>query len=105
MIVRIRFHSGPKVSRGGRKNGHVALAAAALLTPGVLSAAALGFWRVGADMGVAGHFAIENGPFSHWQAWLAVAAVGQIMVVGLNRYGAVSGKRAAAKQSDAFLNS
>ena len=87
MIVRIRFQSGPKVTQARRKNRHVALALAALLTPALLTVAALGFWRIASDLGVAGAFAIKQGLFSHWQVWFAAAVAIQFVIVVLNRYG------------------
>lgn len=87
MLVRIRFHSGPTVTRVRRKNRHVALAVASLLTPAMLAALALGFWRLAADLGLAAPFAIQNGLFSHWQVWLAVGALLQFTASMLNRYG------------------
>lgn len=59
---------------------------AALLSPLALMAAVLGIWRICADMGIAGEFAIPDGPLSHWQVWLALAAILQTMAVVLDRY-------------------
>jgi hypothetical protein len=87
MVVRIRFPRGPRFNRARRKNRHVALAAASLLNPAVLTALALGLWKLAADLRVAGQFAIGEGVFSHWQVWLGIAALVQIAVIVLNRYG------------------
>lgn len=87
MVVKIRFQYGPRVSRRGRKNRHLALAAAALLTPAALTACALALWRLAADLHVAGQFAIADGLFSHWQVWFAVAILIQLIAIFLNRYG------------------
>lgn len=87
MVVRIRFHNGPRLRRRERKNQHVALATAALLTPAALTAFALGLWRLAADLRIAGQFAIADGLFSHWQVWLAVGALIQCVSIVLNRYG------------------
>lgn len=87
MIVRIRLHTGPKVKLARRKNRHVALAAAALITPAALVAGCLGFWRLAADLNLAGRFAISEGLFSHWQVWLGCAAVLESIAILLNRYG------------------
>ena len=107
MVVKIRFWSGPTVSRAGRKNRHVALAAASLLTPLVLATLALGLWKLAADLRVAGQFAIAEGLFSHWQVWLAAAGLIEFAVVILNRYG--HGQRllrgSAPKPEKALLDS
>src|SRR5712692_1082688 len=87
MRVTIRLRLGPKVKRKRRKNRHVALACAALLTPGALTACVLGFWRLGADLGATGQFPIAKGFFSHWQVWLGFAAAIQVLSFALNRYG------------------
>jgi hypothetical protein len=86
MRVRIRFPEGPLVERRRGKNRHVAAGAAALLSPAAVVAAVLGVWRIAADIGLAGAFAITEGLFSHWQVWLAVAAVLQLLSILLNRY-------------------
>ena len=75
------------MKKEGRKNRHLALAVVTLLTPGVLTAAALGAWKLAADLRLAGQFAIADGLFSHWQVWLAVAGILQLSVIALTRYG------------------
>jgi hypothetical protein len=50
-----------------------AYAASVFLTPLAVLALALGIWRLIADLGWAEQFAIENGIFSHWQVWIAIA--------------------------------
>ena len=87
MLVRIRLSSGARVRHKRRKNQHVALAMASLLTPGALMACALAFWRLAADLKAAGQFPIPDGLFSHWQVWLTLAASLQFCATQLNRYG------------------
>ncbi len=87
MRIRIRFSEGPRVERRQGKNRHVAAGAGALLSPAAVMAAVLGVWRIGSDVGLAGAFAISDGFFSHWQVWLALAALLQLLAVVLNRYG------------------
>ena len=87
MVVRIRFSSGRRVERKGRKNQRVALAFSALLTPAALMATALGLWRVAADLNWTGAFAISSGFFSHWQVWIAGGGLLQLASHLLNRYG------------------
>lgn len=64
-----------------------AFALAALLTPAALMAAVLACWRLAADLNWTREFAISTGPFSHWQVWIAMAAILQIAASKLNRYG------------------
>ena len=70
-----------------RKNRHVALALASLLTPAAVMACALAFWRLAADLKVTNQFPITDGFFSHWQVWISGATVLQLVALVLNRYG------------------
>lgn len=87
MLVRIRLQRGPTPQLKKRRNRHLALASAALLTPAAVTALVLSLWRLGADLGFAGAFAIHTGILSHWQVWLAISVVIQFLAVLLNRYG------------------
>src|ERR1700689_3876439 len=87
MVVRIQLSSGARVRQKRRKNQHVALALASLLTPAAVMACVLTLWRLAADLNVTGQFPITNGLFSHWQVWLTVAAALQFSAIVLNRYG------------------
>ncbi|HUA22169.1 MAG TPA: hypothetical protein VMB25_25670 [Bryobacteraceae bacterium] len=87
MLVRIRLSSGPRVRQKRRKNRHIALALASLLTPGAVMAFVLACWRLAADLSLTGQFPITNGLFSHWQVWMAGASVIQFCALVLNRYG------------------
>jgi hypothetical protein len=87
MRVKIRLNHGPQLRPKNRKNQHVALALASLLTPVAVTACVMAFWRLVADFKSTGAFPISSGLFSHWQVWLAGAAVLQIGSILLNRYG------------------
>ncbi len=87
MVVRIRLGSGTRVRQERRKNQHLALALAALLTPAAVMAFVLAFWRLAADLNATGQFPITGGLFSHWQVWIAVATLLQFGAILLNRYG------------------
>ena len=87
MRVRIRLSRGTKVRQKRRKNKHVALALASLLTPAAVMACVLAFWRLSADLKVTSQFPITDGLFSHWQVWVSAATVLQLCAVVLNRYG------------------
>jgi len=65
----------------------MALALGALLPLPALTAAVLGVWRIAADLKLAGSFAIPDGFFSHWQVWMALAALLEACAFALNRYG------------------
>src|SRR5271165_5761174 len=86
MMVRIKLRHGPPIQRKVGKNRQVASAIGTLLMPAVLMAYVLGIWRLASDLGMAGAFTI-TGLFSHWQVWLAVAALLHIGSSSLNRYG------------------
>src|SRR5580704_12376817 len=87
MIVRIRFSNGSKVRRNHRKNQHLALGLAALLTPVAVMAIVLALWRLSADLRATAQFPISVGIFSHWQVWLTGAAILEFVAIALNRYG------------------
>jgi hypothetical protein len=87
MVVRIRFGKGQRVARKRRKNRRLAMAFASFLTPASVMAAALGVWGLAEGPNWTSHFAISNGIFSHWQVWLAFAALLQTGSHYLNRYG------------------
>jgi hypothetical protein len=105
MVVRLRFPNAATVkpsvsSPGAAGRGPAALAFAALLTPAVITALALGFWKLAADLGAAGQFAIQTGLFSHWQVWFAVAALVQFSVSVLNRMGSATQRAEAIRNSE-----
>ena len=85
-MVRIKLSQGPPIQRKTGKNRQVASAIGTLLMPAVLMAYVLGIWRLASDLGMAGEFAI-SGIFSHWQVWIALAALMHIASASLNRYG------------------
>jgi hypothetical protein len=87
MVVRIRLGHGAKVRQKPRKNQHVALALAALLTPAAVMTCVLAFWRLAADLSFTAQFPISEGFFSHWQVWLTLAVGLQFGATVLNRYG------------------
>ena len=87
MVVKIRLSYGSQVRHKPRKNQHVALAMASLLTPAAVMACVLVFWRLAADVNVTAQFPITNGLFSHWQVWLALGSSLQFCATLLNRYG------------------
>jgi hypothetical protein len=93
MVVKVRFARGPMVSRRKGKNSRIATLAASLLTMVSLSCAALGLWRVGADLDWAGGFVFSEGFLSHWQVWIGAAVAVQYGAWRLTRYAARVGKQ------------
>jgi hypothetical protein len=55
------------------------------LTPFAVMEAALGLWRLGADLGWTGPFFVEDGVLSRWQVWIALAAFTQAASVFLRK--------------------
>lgn len=86
MIVKIRVGQGRKIRRQGIRNQRAAITAAVLLTPFSVLAFALGGWRLAADLQWTSRFAIDQGPFSHWQVWIALSFCLQAGAALLNRY-------------------
>ena len=86
MMVRIKLQHGRPIQRKVGKNRQVASAIGTLMMPAVLMAYILGVWRLASDLGMAGAFTI-SGLFSHWQVWIAMAALLHIASASLNRYG------------------
>ncbi len=107
MVVRIRLGSGTKVRQRRRKNRHIALALASLLTPAAVMACVLACWRLAADINATGQFPITEGLFSHWQVWIACATVLQFCALLLNRYGKKEPllQESIAKQEQKLANS
>jgi hypothetical protein len=87
MLVRIRLGRQPMPAVKRVRNRRIALAIAALLSPGALAALVLAIWRLGADLNWTGTFAIPSGLFSHWQVWMGTAVLLQVCSLALNRYG------------------
>ena len=92
MVVRIRLGVGARLQKKQRKNRHVALALAALITPVAVMASVLALWRLAADLKFTGDFPIAQGLFSHWQVWTVTGAALQFCAILLNRYGKPDGR-------------
>jgi hypothetical protein len=86
MVVKIRFGRGPVVARRKGKNSRIALLGAGFLTLVSICLASLGSWRFCQDIGIAGDFIFEDGFLSHWQVWIASAALTQYACWRLSRY-------------------
>lgn len=96
MVVKIRFGSGPVVTRKKGKNSRIATLAASFLTLVSICLLSLGIWRLLQDFDMAGNFVYSDGILSHWQVWIAGAAVIQYLCWRLTRYA-----KAALQQPEA----
>jgi hypothetical protein len=86
MVVKIRFGRGPVVARRKGKNSRIALLGAGFLTLVSICLGSLGIWRFCQDVGLAGDFIFEDGLLSHWQVWIAAAALVQYACWRLSQY-------------------
>lgn len=75
----------PAISIGAARFHEALVVIGAFLTPFAVMEAALGCWRLCADLGWAGTFFIDHGLLSHWQVWFVLAAFTQATSVFLNR--------------------
>jgi hypothetical protein len=92
MQIRIRIRWTKPGEAYRRRKQLIALGLATLLAPAALTAFTMAFWRVAADMRWTGAFVISSGLFSHWQVWLATAAILLLFASALNRFGGGSGE-------------
>jgi hypothetical protein len=69
MTLRLRFPQGKLVRRHRSQGRELALVAASLITPTCVMAYVLAFWRLAADIGLAGESGL-HGVFAHWQLWI-----------------------------------
>jgi hypothetical protein len=77
----------PVIERVERASQETAPVVGYLLTPVALAGYVLAFWRLAADLKWVGEFFINNGLFSHWQVWLALAIGIHMLATYLNRFG------------------
>jgi hypothetical protein len=85
MLIRVRWNKRTEARQ--TYSYKAALGLAALLTPLALGAFTMGLWSIAAELGWTEHFAISHGALSHWEVWLAVAAILLFVARLLNRYG------------------
>ncbi|QOY89059.1 hypothetical protein [Paludibaculum fermentans] len=68
---------------------------AALLTPAATLTFAISLWRLGQDLGLTKNFFITEGPFSHWQVWVALTGMLSGSSFYLNRKSEQAARRTA----------
>jgi hypothetical protein len=95
MTVRIRLGEGPTIRPRRVSKRRYAQGLAAFLTPAIVMASVLAFWRILADLSVTSEFAISSGLFSHWQVWVGMAFVLHLAKIRLDRYGRGDGDHTA----------
>jgi hypothetical protein len=78
MVVRIRLKRDPRFDALFAGIG-------SLLTLVALVCFILCAWKVFSELGWAGRFFLLNGALSHWQVWLALGIVLQLLSFRLNR--------------------
>jgi len=71
MSARLRLVTDHSVRFGRSAAGPASF----LLRNLALAAGVLGLWRLGSDLGWTQDFCISEGFWSHWQSWLALAAL------------------------------
>ena len=86
MLVRIQWKRKSSRTRPAEASP-ASLLLASFAAPCALVAFTMAFWRIAADLHWTGAFLIANGVFSHWQTWLASAAILFLIIALLDRYG------------------
>ncbi|HYZ85386.1 MAG TPA: hypothetical protein VE621_13335 [Bryobacteraceae bacterium] len=80
--MKIKINPEPRIAAVAPKMAEITDLFAALMTPASLLAFVFGAWRLAADLGFAGQFAIDTGVFSHWMVWMAIGCL--IQVIGVS---------------------
>ncbi|MEI9814210.1 MAG: hypothetical protein WDO18_16885 [Acidobacteriota bacterium] len=93
MTLRLRFPQGKLVRRHRSQGRELVMVASSLLTPTCVMAYVLAFWRLAADIGLAGDSGLR-GVFSHWQLWIVLA-------VALQATSRILARRASHDQNQA----
>jgi hypothetical protein len=99
MTLRLRFPQGKLVRRHRSQGRELAAVAASLITPTCVMAYVLAFWRLAADMGLAGDSGLQ-GPLAHWQIWIILAVGLQVTQRILNKRTEPSAVRPGHMQQD-----
>lgn len=85
MVVRIKIAKKRTIGAVGPAVAEVTELVGALMTPASVLAFVFAAWRLAADLGMAGQFAIASGAFSHWMVWLAVGVLFQAIGASVRR--------------------
>jgi hypothetical protein len=87
MAVKLAANINPAIKRMEIASQEAAPVIGYLMTPISLIGYVLAIWRLMADLKWLGNFFIEDGLFSHWQVWLALAIGVQMLASYLSRSG------------------
>jgi hypothetical protein len=86
MVVRVRIRWERIGRRHGARGGVFAPAFGQGLNLATAVAFLLALWRLGDDLYWTQRFALPQGVFSHWQLWLALAVLLQVVAMILQRH-------------------
>ena len=86
MKVRIRIKLGRVRQPREPELGNLVLRLRRWLNPISALALALALWRLAYELNWTGRFAISEGLFSHWQVWMGLALLLQVLDTMLGRY-------------------
>ena len=87
-MLRLQFGKGRTVTAESGKNRNLARAAAALLGPAALGSYVLATWSLAAGLGILAAFPLP-GLYSHWEIWLGLGGLVQLIAGVFERYGEV----------------
>lgn len=85
-MVRVRLNLGKIRKQGETEVPPAVLRLRRWLSPASVVALAMALWRLACDLGLAGRFAVTEGLFSHWQVWMALAIILQVLDLKLGRH-------------------
>ena len=87
MVVPLRVRLGSACTTGGSEVVQLVSRLRRWLAPASAVAMLVALWRLAYDLDLTGRFAISDGLFSHWQVWMALAVLFQILDAMLDRFG------------------
>ncbi len=86
MRVRIRVKLGGARQQREPEAGILVSRLRRWLSPASAVPLSLALWRLACDLKWTGRFAISDGLFSHWQVWMGLALLLQVLDMMLGRY-------------------
>ena len=87
MVVRLRIKLGTFRAHQGPEVAFQMLRLRRWLAPASAVALVAALWRLAYDLDLTGRFAISEGLFSHWQVWMGLAVLLQVLDAMLGRFG------------------